>query len=74
MAFDGRIATDEHMYRIYFMNDETEVATVPWGSDLTLAKNHARDHLPAHRRQGGATLAKVFEVKTGQLVYQFPEG
>lgn len=63
------------MYRIFFLNaEDAEVTSVPWGSDLTLAIDHARNHLPAHGRWHGATQARIYDTRTDQLVYQYPNG
>ncbi|UDF03109.1 hypothetical protein [Asticcacaulis sp. AND118] len=61
------------MYRIFFLNaEEAEVTSVPWGSDLALAIDHAKTHLPAHGRWHGATQTRIYDVKTNQLVFQYP--
>jgi hypothetical protein len=62
-----------HMYRVLFLKGDTEIASVPWGSDLALAKNHARDHFIFFKRENKATTAQIVELKTGQKVYEFPE-
>ncbi|ESQ79710.1 hypothetical protein [Asticcacaulis sp. YBE204] len=61
------------MYRIFFLTaDEAEITSVPWGSDLTLAIDHAKNHLPAHTRWHGAAQVRIYDMKSQQLVYQFP--
>lgn len=61
------------MYRILFLNaDDAEVTSLPWGSDLALAIDHARNHLPAHRRWHGAVQTRIYDTRTEQLVFQYP--